>query len=193
MIAKLKGILDEKTPGAVVVDIGGVGYQAAVSVTTFCRLPDEGCPVSLFAVTNMRENALELFAFYDRRERALFNLLRTVSGIGPRLALAVLSGLEPEALAEAVGTGAVDRLVSIPGVGKKTAERIVVELKDRVEFDVSAGGATAASTLIENDAVSALVALGYKEPQARKAVSASVDDAGESIETLIKTSLARLT
>jgi Holliday junction DNA helicase RuvA len=193
LISKLKGVLDEKSPGGVVVDIGGVGYQAAVSVTTFCRLPDEGRPVSLFAVTNLRENALELFAFHDRRERALFVLLRTVSGIGPRLALAVLSGLEPEALVEAVGSGAVDRLVSIPGVGKKTAERIVVELKDRVDFDSSASGAGSASTQIETDAVLALVALGYKEPQARKAVNASVDDSGESIETLIKTSLLRLT
>jgi Holliday junction DNA helicase RuvA len=193
VIAKLKGVLDEKSPGEVVVDIGGVGYHAAVSVTTFCRLPDEGKPVDLFTVTNLRDNALELFAFHDRRERTLFNLLRTVSGIGPRLALAVLSGLEPDALANAVGSGAVDRLVAIPGVGRKTAERIVVELKDRVEMDPSGDDSGASSTQIENDAVLALVALGYKEPQARKAVSASAEVAGDSIETLIKTSLVRLT
>jgi len=193
VIAKLKGILDEKSPGEVVVDVGGVGYHAAMSLTTFCRLPDEGRPVSLFVVTNLRENALELFAFHDRRERALFNLLRTVSGIGPRLALAVLSGLEPDQLAQAVSAGAVDRLVAIPGVGRKTAERIVVELKDRVDFDGPTDGRVPASTQIENDAVLALIALGYKEQQARKAVTASVEDAGGSIETLIKTSLVRLT
>ncbi len=192
MIAKLKGILDEKSPGEVVVDVGGVGYCAAVSVTTFCRLPDEGGKVSLFVITNLRDNALELFAFHDRRERTLFTLLRTVSGIGPRLALAVLSGLEPAALVEAVGSGAVDRLVAIPGVGRKTAERIVVDLKDRVEIAGADASGAGASTQIESDAVLALMALGYKEPQARKAVSASMEDAGESIETLIKTSLVRL-
>lgn len=192
MIAKLKGLLDEKAPGEVVVDVGGVGYHAAVSVTTFCRLPDEGGEVSLFVVTNLRDNALELFAFHDRRERGLFNLLRTVSGIGPRLALAVLSGLEPDALAKAVGSSDIDRLVAIPGVGRKTAERIIVELKDRVDFVAVEGSSRHAATQVESDAVLALVALGYKEPQARKAVSASMEDAGGSIETLIKTSLGRL-
>jgi Holliday junction DNA helicase RuvA len=192
VIAKLKGILEEKSPGEVLVDVGGVGYGAAVSLTTFCRLPESGERVSLFVMTNLRENALELFAFHDRRERELFGLLRSVSGIGPRVALAVLSGLEPDAFVEAVAGGAVERLVAIPGVGRKTAERIIVELKDKVGPGVGDGGVATSALQVENDAVLALVSLGYKEPQARKAVSACAADAGDSIETLIRSSLAQL-
>ena len=192
MIARLKGRIDEKSPGEIIVDVGGVGYLAAVSLTTFCRLPDVGDPVSLEIVTISRENALELFGFSDRRERALFELLRGVSGIGPRLALAVLSGLEPDDFVEAVASESVERLVAIPGVGKKTAERIVIELRDKVERDSSAGPAPNPSTQVESDAVLALVALGYKEPQARKAVGACMEDGDTAIESLIKRSLAQL-
>ena len=192
MIAKLKGILEEKTPSGVVVDVAGVGYSAAISLTTFCRLPETGQPVSLFVVTNLRENALELFAFHDRRERELFGLLRAVSGIGPRVALAVLSGLEPAAFAEAVASGALERLVAVPGVGRKTAERILIELKDKIGFEAEPISLGTATAHVENDAVLALVSLGYKEPQARKAVSACAARAGESIESLIKSSLAQL-
>lgn len=196
MIARLKGILDEKSPGEVIVDCGGVGYHASVSLTTFCRLPDAGEKVALEVVTVSRENALELFGFHDLRERTLFELLRGVSGIGPRLALAVLSGLEPDDFAQAVADGSVDKLVAIPGVGKKTAERIVIELRDKVEVgEQVAGEAGAESTQVESDAVLALVALGYKEPQARKAVGACIDGGDGvdlSIEQLIKRSLAQL-
>lgn len=192
MIAKLKGVLEEKAPGEVLVDVGGVGYSAAVSLTTFCRLPETGERVSLFVVTNLRENALELFAFHDRRERALFGLLRSVSGIGPRVALAVLSGLETDAFIAAVAAGAVERLVAIPGVGRKTAERIIVELRDKVGVEGQQLEEPGSLVNVENDAVLALVSLGYKEPQARKAVSACATQAGDSIETLIKSSLAQL-
>jgi Holliday junction DNA helicase RuvA len=192
MIAKLKGTLEEKKPGEVVVDVGGVGYCAAVSLTTFCRLPEPGETVSLYVVTNLRENALELFAFHDRRERALFNLLRSVSGIGSRVALAVLGGLDADELVEAVAAGAVDRLVAVPGVGRKTAERIVVELKDKMGGERRADLQIDARPGVESDAVSALVSLGYKEPQARKAVSACVKQANGNIESLIRSSLAQL-
>jgi Holliday junction DNA helicase RuvA len=189
MIAKLCGTLAEKSPGEVVVDVGGVGYLAHVSLTTFCRLPDCGRPVELFAVTNLRENALELFGFADRRERAAFTLLRAVSGIGPRMALNILSGIAADELYAVLRAGRVERLVAVPGIGKKTAERMIVELRGRIESrDESAPDL--ADT--EGDAVSALVALGYREADARNAVAASRDPSHNEIEGLIKRALARL-
>ena len=192
MIARLRGKLIEKAPTHVVVDCGGVGYQAFVSLRTFCRLPEAGASVDLVAVTNLRENALELFAFADARERDLFQLLRTVSGIGPRLALSVLSGIDAAELADVLAAEDVDRLVAVPGVGKKTAERMMVELRGKVAPQ-PAGPQRVAATDIESDAVLALVGLGYKPLDARRAVSATADEAGKSIEELIKRSLARLT
>ena len=192
MIARLRGKLLEKIPSQVVVDCGGVGYQAFTSLRTFCRLPEAGADVDLVTVTNLRENALELFAFAEARERDLFQLLRTVSGIGPRLALSVLSGIDATDLAEVLASGDVDRLVAVPGVGKKTAERMLVELKGKVVAQAVERPRTAI-TDIESDAVLALVSLGYKPLDARRAVSATVSQAGTSIEELIKRSLARLT
>ena len=191
MIARLRGKLLEKMPTHAVVDCGGVGYQAFVSLRTFCRLPDAGADVDLVTVTNLRENALELFAFTDARERELFQLLRTVSGIGPRLALSVLSGIDAADLAAVLASGDVDRLVAVPGVGKKTAERMLVELKGKVTMP-TAERPRGEVTDIESDAVLALVSLGYKPVDARRAVSATVEEAGRSIEELIKRSLTRL-
>ena len=192
MIARLRGKLLEKMPTHVVVDCGGVGYQAFVSLRTFCRLPEADASVDLVVVTNLRENALELFAFADPRERDLFQLLRTVSGIGPRLALSVLSGIDAAELADVLAAEDVDRLVAVPGVGKKTAERMLVELRGKVAPQASERHA-AVATDIESDAVLALVGLGYKPNDARRAVSATAEEAGKSIEELIKRSLARLT
>jgi Holliday junction DNA helicase RuvA len=194
MIARLRGQLLEKTPQFVVVDCSGVGYQAMVSLTTFCCLPEAGAAVDLVVVTNLRENALELFAFSGAKERDMFQLLRTVSGIGPRLALSILSGIDAGELSGILATGDVDRLVTVPGVGKKTAERVIVELKGRVVAAPSERTPVVV-TDIENDAVSALVGLGYKQPDARRAVTASATaaDSARTIEDLIKRSLARLT
>lgn len=193
MIARLRGQLLEKSPQFVVVDCGGVGYHAFVSLTTFCRLPEAGTAVDLVAVTNLRENALELFAFRDAAERDMFQLLRSVSGIGPRLALSILSGIDADELSGILAAGDVNRLVAVPGVGKKTAERVLVELKGRVTAPASAGRAAPIVTDIENDAVAALVGLGYKPADARKAVTASAAGGGKTtIEDLIKRSLARL-
>jgi Holliday junction DNA helicase RuvA len=189
MIARLRGKLIEKSPGEVVVDAGGVGYHAFVSVTTFCRLPDEGREVDLFVVTNLRENALELFAFSDRKERNAFTSLRTVSGIGPRLALTVLSGIEADELADVVREGRSARLVAVPGIGKKTAERLILELRGRLD---STPAEAATPTSVESDAIGALVALGYREADARSAVTASRDPADARIEAWIKRALARL-
>jgi Holliday junction DNA helicase RuvA len=192
MIARLRGKLLEKIPSQVVVDCGGVGYQAFTSLRTFCRLPEAGADVDLVTVTNLRENALELFAFAEARERDLFQLLRTVSGIGPRLALSVLSGIDATDLAAVLASGDVDRLIAVPGVGRKTAERMLVELKGKVVAQAVERPRTAI-TDIESDAVLALVSLGYKPLDARRAVSATASQAGTSIEDLIKRSLARLT
>jgi len=197
MIAKLSGVLAEKSPGEVVIDVGGVGYLAHVSLSTFCRLPDEGAPVELFVVTNLRENALELFGFRDRKERAAFSLLRGVSGIGPRLALTILSGIDAEALYEVVRQGRTDRLVAVPGVGKKTAERVLVELRGRLDgLEKDAAGGSGAGLdgvgAVERDAVSALVALGYREADARSAVAASRDPSDTRLEGWIKRALTRL-
>jgi len=193
MIARLRGTLLEKMPTHVVVDCGGVGYQAFVSLRTFCRLPEAGADVELVTVTNLRENALELFAFADARERDLFQLLRTVSGIGPRLALSVLSGIDASDLVAVLASGDVDRLVAVPGVGKKTAERMLVELKGKAATLPATETPRKQITDIESDAVLALVSLGYKPVDARRAVSDTADEAGKSIEELIKRSLARLT
>jgi Holliday junction DNA helicase RuvA len=191
MIGRLRGVLAEKAPGEIIVDVGGVGYHAHVSLSTFCRLPGEGGAVEVFVVTNLRENALELFAFLDRKERDAFTLLRSVSGIGPRLALTVLSGIDASELAEVVREGRTARLVAVPGIGKKTAERVILELRGRMDEKPAAGAGTAPST-VESDAIAALVALGYREADARNAVTATRDPADERIEAWIKRALARL-
>lgn len=191
MIARLRGLLAEKLPGEVLVDVGGVGYQALISLQTFYALPPVGEKVELFIVTNLRENALELFAFAGRDERGAFSLLRGVSGIGPRLALALLSGIAPRDLARALADSDVARLVAIPGIGRKTAERLVVELRGKLSPD-AAEAAVGDAGGPEGDAVSALLGLGYKRAEAEKAVrgAGSVDD--PTLEGLIRRSLLAL-
>ncbi len=188
MISKLRGTLDSKRPGEAVVDCGGVGYGAAVSLATFSRLPDPGAAVSLFIVTNLRENALELFGFAEESERKAFLALKGVSGVGPRLALAILSGIDAGGLARVVADGDIARLVAIPGIGRKTAERLIVELRGKLE---EAAGAVYGDD-IERDAVAALVGLGYKQREAGAAVDAERDRADCSLEVLIRLALARL-
>ena len=192
MIARLRGALLQKSPSEIVIDVGGVGYQAFVSLTTFCDLPDTGDAVDLVIVTNLREKALELFAFSTSAERALFQLLRGVSGVGPRLALAVLSGMPPAELAGILADEDVARLVTVPGVGRKTAERLVVDLKSKVESIAAEGGREGGGTGVEEDAVTALVGLGYKQGEARKAVRAAMEPGDASLEGLIKRSLSGL-
>ena len=138
MIARLTGRLALKSPEALIVDVHGVGYRVLVSLTAFSALPAEGEEVTLGIHTHLRETALELFGFLSGTEQALFGALITVSGIGPRMALNILSGLPAEQLSEALASGNVARLVAIPGIGKRTAERLVVELQDRVRKLVSA-------------------------------------------------------
>lgn len=184
MIASLRGVVLEKNLGDAVIDVGGVGYRVAFSLLTLTRLPDEGQPAKVRVQTVVREDALELYGFLSRAEEDMFLLLTSVSHVGPRLALTVLSGLEVETLAEAIARGEVGRLTKIHGVGKKTAERLVLELKDKVKavgIQARSGRREAASPVPEAraDLVSALLNLGYKPPQAEKAADAAADRAGK--------------
>ncbi len=165
MIAHLRGTLIFKSPGQIVIECAGVGYEAAVSVTTFAALPETGATVALHIYTQVREDQLALFGFLDRQEKALFEKLLTISGIGPRLAITVLSGIAPDRLVAAIRGGDHATLTRVPGIGRKTAERVVLELKDKLEELAAPGavstGAPPALGAAGEDALSALVNLGY--------------------------------
>ena len=168
MIAHLRGRVLEKHPTRVIVETAGVGYELHVPLSSFSAIGEPGTDVALRVHTHVREDAIQLFGFATSLELSLFDRLIAVNGIGPRLALSLLSGIEPSDLVQAVATNDIARLVSIPGVGKKTAERIVLELKDKLGGVLSSGATTADST--RADLVSALVNLGYHRPAAEKAV-----------------------
>ena len=199
MIASLRGTLLEKHGGACVVECGGVGYQVSVSSYTLAGLPERGAPVFLRTRQVVREDAHLLFGFTDPYELELFDHMIGVSGVGPKLALAVLSGLEPVALARAIKNEQIAALVAIPGVGRKTAERLIVELRDKIKTAGAAAPAEPSSGVLPksgrfDDAVAALVRLGYTAAQAQEVVRA-VAGAGEdlSLEDLVRRALARLT
>lgn len=193
MIARLRGLLALKSPEVLIVDVHGVGYRVMVSLTAFGALPAEGEEVTLGIHTHLRENALELFGFVVPLEQALFGALIAVSGIGPRMALNILSGLPAEQLIEALANGSVARLVAIPGVGKRTAERLVVELQDRVRKLASPATAAAdASHTSDAEAVSALVNLGYRAPDAERAVRAALAAGARELADVIRKALQKL-
>ena len=183
MIAQLRGRILEKHPNRIVVDVNGVGYDVAVPLSTFYGLGDAGGEVALRIHTHVREDVLALYGFATALEQDLFERLIGVGGIGPRLALAVLSGIEPPDLVRAIERADVVRLTAIPGVGKKTSERIVLELKDRLPRVPAAAGAAQAgpaSSTLHDDVLSALMNLGYHRPLAEKAVEAAVKAVGPS-------------
>ena len=200
MIASLRGTLLEKSTGACVIEAAGVGYAVSVSSHTHRELPKEGEPVFLRTRQVVREDALTLFGFAREEELELFDLLIGVSGVGPRLALALLSGLEPAALARAIRGEQIAVLVGIPGIGRKTAERLIVELRDKVEvISLDAGGpapkASAALPKSEKleDAVAALTRLGYTGAQAQDALRRVSEGHEElTLEALVRRSLALL-
>jgi Holliday junction DNA helicase RuvA len=181
VIAYLRGRILEKHPTRIVVDVGGVGYDVAVPLSTFYGLGEAGDEIALRVHTHVREDALSLFGFATALELDLFNRLIGINGIGPKLALAVLSGIEPAGLVAAIERGDLARLTAIPGVGKKTAERIVLELKDRLPAVVTAesvSGDAPAGSGLRDDLISALMNLGYHRPLAEKAVDASIKAIG---------------
>jgi Holliday junction DNA helicase RuvA len=178
LIARLRGRILEKHPNRLVVDVNGVGYDVFVPLSTFYGLGEPGGEIALRIHTHVREDALVLFGFATVLEQDLFERLIGVSGIGPKVALAVLSGIEPGELVRAIERGDVGRLTAIPGVGKKTSERIVLELKDRLpRAEVAAIGAAGQSPgpePLRDDLLSALMNLGYHRPLAEKAVDAAI-------------------
>lgn len=193
MIARLSGRLAVKSPEALIVDVHGVGYRVHVSLTAFAALPAEGAEVTLGVHTHLRENALELFGFVGPAEQALFVALIGVSGIGPRMALNILSGLPAEELREALSTANIARLVAIPGVGKRTAERLVVELQDRVRaLHAAPAPPSGGATPRDGEAVSALVNLGYRQLEAERAVRAAVAAGASELAEVIRQALRKL-
>ena len=185
MIAHLRGSILEKHPNRIVIDVNGVGYDVFVPLSTFYGLGEPGAAIALRIHTHVREDALLLYGFATLLEQELFERLIGVSGIGAKVALSVLSGIEPQEFIRAIERGDLARLTAIPGVGKKTAERIVLELKDRLpraQVAAAIGGAAAAreAPILRDDVVSALVNLGYHRPLAEKAAEAAIATIGSS-------------
>ena len=195
MIAQLRGTLEDKRPNQVLVDVGGVGYLVHVPLSTFYSLGDLHSNVTLLIHTQVREDAIALYGFLSSREKHLFELLISASGVGPVLALKILSGMSVDDLVPAVRTGDLPRLTRIPGVGKKTAERIVVELRDKLAAmekpeDLRHPVATSGTS---GDVVSALLNLGYDQRAAEHAVErATKDGAEETFESLLRATLQQL-
>jgi len=195
VIAYLHGRILEKHPNQVIVDAGGVGYDVTIPISTYSALPPQGAEVRLRIYTHVREDALSLFGFLTQEERTLFEKLIGVSGIGPKLAVTVLSGLPTPDLVASIRQGQVEQLVRIPGVGKKTAERMVLELRDKLDSYGPLPSKTeppgvAAFTALEQDVLSALVNLGCSRPAAEAAVrKAKATGAGPEFEPLFRRSL----
>lgn len=203
MIAHLSGTLLAKHATSVILDVGGVGYEVTIPVTTFYDMAEPGAPIRLRVYTHVREDALQLFGFRTERERQLFTLLISVSGIGPKSGIAMLSGMNADEIVAAIRTNNLARLTSIPGVGRKTAERVVIELRDKMaalsspalEEEIAAGAAGAAPTedAVREDALSALANLGYQKAAAEKAVTQAITEGGDlSVELLLRRSLRHL-
>ncbi|HZR83181.1 MAG TPA: Holliday junction branch migration protein RuvA [Candidatus Binatia bacterium] len=192
MIGALRGVVESKSPGQVLVDVGGVVYEVAVSLQSYARLPAPGERVRLDVVTHLREDALVLFGFLDGEEKETFNWLRTVSGVGPRLALNILSGMPARDLRSALAAGDVDRLCRVPGVGKKTSERLVLELRERSREYAAASAATNGEPPAgsrDAEAISALVNLGYRRGEAERVLRGIAPDV--RLEDAIREALRR--
>ncbi len=199
MIASLTGILRFKSPGHITVEVNGVGYRVFIPLSTFYELADEGSPIALNVFTAVREDAIHLYGFRTPEEKQLFELLLSVNGIGPKLAIGLLSGISPAEFIRAVFTEDRQTLTKIPGVGKKTAERMILELRDRViklTPQEAREEARAESTLdaVREDALSALVNLGYKKSTAKTVVDRILDgaDEGLALEAILKRALKEL-
>ena len=206
MIGRIRGILIEKTPGQALVECGGLGYEVEIPYTTFFHLPEAGQEITLYTHFAVREDAQSLFGFAARLDRDLFRLLIKVNGIGPKLATGILSGLEAQQFIHCVEGRDINALVKLPGVGKKTAERLLIEMADRIKqlegqfIPASAGAESAATGTIQpavtpqnplDEAEAALIALGYKPQEAAKAI-ARVAEKDMTRETLIRLALRNM-
>jgi Holliday junction DNA helicase RuvA len=191
MIAHLRGRLLAKHPNQAILETGGVGYDIAISVPTFSGLPQTGSELALHIHTHVREDQIALYGFLTPAEKQLFEKLITVSGIGPKLAITILSGMPAEEMTGAIRAGDVARLTRIPGIGKKTAERMVLELRDKLPVETSRETtAPAARTATEADVLSALVNLGYQRVAVEKAMTSLARDG--SFETMFRDALSLL-
>lgn len=192
VIAHLRGRLISKTPGQAIVEAAGVGYDLAISIPTFSALPAAGNEVALHVHTHVREDALALYGFLYATDKQLFERLISVSGIGPKLAITIMSGMPPDAMVAAIRSADVAVLTRTPGVGKKTAERMILELRDKLE-QFGAAPAARTTTPVEEDVLSALLNLGFQRPAAERALaSAGKNGSRESFEALFRDSLAML-
>src|SRR5947208_7635383 len=205
MIAFLSGKLLDKQANTVIIDVGGVGYEVAIPLSTFYELGEVGSAVQLRVYTHVREDVIQLYGFKTARERELFLQLISVNGVGPGLAIKLLSGMNADEMIASIRTNNLVRLVAIPGVGRKTAERLVVDLRDKIaalsspaleeEFAAKAAAAGAAFSpdSMRDDAISALANLGYQRVAAEKAIKSAIDEGGElSVELILRRSLRKL-
>jgi holliday junction DNA helicase RuvA len=195
MIAHLRGTLLAKRPNQIIVETAGVGYEVNISVPTFSELPADGANVSLHIYTHVREDLLALYGFLRPAEKQLFEKLITVSGIGPKLAITILSGMAADEMAGAIRGNDLARLTRIPGIGKKTAERMVLELRDKLPEVVGASTPSVpAMSAMEEDVLSALVNLGYQRPAAEKALAGVLKNSGKSgsFDSMFRQALAGL-
>lgn len=192
MIAQLSGMLVEANPNRVLIDVHGVGYEVFIPSSSFSNLPVQGKPVRLFTHLSIRDDAHLLFGFATMKERRLFRLVQSVGGIGPKVALNVLGAMSPSDFARAVSEGNTARISQISGLGKKTAQRIIVELKDKLPSDLAFSSQSSPDSAQLRDAIAALISLGYKQSDAAKRVEAAQKILGENAELdrLIKVSLA---
>jgi Holliday junction DNA helicase RuvA len=196
----LSGKLIFKQPSQIVVEAGGVGYEVTIPLSTFYEVGEIGTELALFVHTHVREDALQLFGFRTRTEKDLFLKLTSVSGVGPKLAITILSGMPVGELIQVISAGDAGRLTAIPGVGRKTAERVAMELRDKLKGIAQAadavasyGAAASSDAGIVDDAVSALVSLGYPKPLAERTVAAvAAESSDRTIEAVLKRSLRRL-
>lgn len=195
MIAQLSGTLVFKSPQHLIVDVNGVGYRVLVSLTSFAALPETGSPVTIHTHTHLREDQLVLFGFTSLEEKSVFQKLIAVSGVGPKIALTILSGIPARELAEAISVENTSRLQSIPGVGRKTAERIIIELKDKLMKEVprtESQAEASQSNRFYDDVLSALMNLGYQRSHAEKAMQRIRWNEVETIQNAIRGTLKEL-
>ena len=200
MIALLSGTLSSKTPQEAVISAQGVGYHVFIALSTFFNLPDINSTVQVFVSTHIRNDTIQLFGFATTEEKQAFSLLTTISGVGPKLALSALSTLSVPDLCTAIESGDIETLGSIPGVGKKSASRMVLELKDKTNRIGISGAQKSSTTSIEptnflqEEAASALINLGYRAPEVKKAINLAITKIGETyeLEDLIRTTLKEL-
>jgi holliday junction DNA helicase RuvA len=193
MIAHLRGKLLAKHPNQAVVETAGVGYDVTITIPTFSDLPSAGSEVALHIHTHVREDQIALYGFLKPAEKTLFEKLITVSGIGPKLAITILSGMPADEMTGAIRNNDIARLTRIPGIGKKTAERMVLELRDKLPPAGAEAPAAPTMTAIEEDVLSALVNLGYQRPAAERAVATAARHEKEpTFETIFRNTLATL-